>query len=487
MKRTTLTVPTAPERTAVVVPGEAPGATRSWRRMVTGVDPSYGSAYGLSGPWLAAGVAHGFPPGAVVIAVDRVNREWTVRMMRVTDVELVDEKVWTLKTPLGKRVLDYMARRLAPDAAEHRAVRLEPESNPWEGQCRNCRNTVPAQEGHYRRGHGVTHKLGECPPPPPPPDQVRPNRRGEPCLLCGGWVEAYSARALLLSHPIVDDEGTILQRYQATHDTCPPDPVPGPANRRPGWCRTCRRVTHPGEGYWHEDALRHKKCPQAAGGDTWIVRLAREARVGETVECRVDLRGGYGQSWQGLDYRVWRRPDNPPVPLSTPGFRYYSPTYVGIIGVVIDTIGRQALVRAASRGEAHQLLAARAAHVVVPAPGQPARWGVEVIQARSRHMIARMGRMRTWCAELTGRDPDYGFSRKFLRADFDYSEANSTGSRGVMAWWTLHASRVYEARYWEAWKRQVTVFLRVEDGLVVEMTRQEAEAWLAQAATWIAS
>ena len=86
-----------------------------------------------------------------------------------------------------------------------------------------------------------------------------------------------------------------------------------------------------------------------------------------------------------------------------------------------------------------------------------------------------------WLAEIVGLSARYGLDRDFLPAKVDWSESNSSGNRGVYYCWLLETGRVYETHYWTTWTRDHREFLTVDEhGAVVEITRQEVDAWLAR-------
>lgn len=87
-------------------------------------------------------------------------------------------------------------------------------------------------------------------------------------------------------------------------------------------------------------------------------------------------------------------------------------------------------------------------------------------------------RPRAWVARLVGRDAKFGYAREFLRAQRDYAEANSTGSRGVMKWYTLDEGPVYEVSEPISWSHGRRYFCRAERGKVVEITKEDVERWL---------
>ncbi|MDG4795088.1 hypothetical protein [Micromonospora sp. WMMD1082] len=102
--------------------------------------------------------------------------------------------------------------------------------------------------------------------------------------------------------------------------------------------------------------------------------------------------------------------------------------------------------------------------------------GVEWTGRRVRDPINR----RPWAAEIIGLHERYGFDRRFLTARVDYSDASSTGNRGVWFWWTFASGHVYEVSYRTSWgsghhRRYLTVS---DDGDVIDMSAEEVRQWL---------
>lgn len=85
---------------------------------------------------------------------------------------------------------------------------------------------------------------------------------------------------------------------------------------------------------------------------------------------------------------------------------------------------------------------------------------------------------RTWVARITGADERFGLKREFVRPQMkDYSDANSTGSRGVYAYYAL-SDGIYEINSRETWKRSRRYFVRVSNTEITEITREEVDEWL---------
>ena len=84
-----------------------------------------------------------------------------------------------------------------------------------------------------------------------------------------------------------------------------------------------------------------------------------------------------------------------------------------------------------------------------------------------------------WAAEITGFDPKYKYTRKFLRCKKDYSRSNSIGSRGIFAEYTLESGHIYQILQQYSWKRSEKYFCAVsEEGDIAELTEEEVINWL---------
>lgn len=497
--RPTLRVPALrATSTAVVVPSIPAGSRGSWRRLVQSIDANAQGAFALCGQRLDAGIAYDVPVGALILAVDKFADHRDVQLLRAADADLEPVKTWQVKAPLGKRVVDFVARRLPDGSQRLEARRLDAVPNRWDSWCRSCRNPVPAGTGRVLWDDGayrfrVYHHPGQCPPPPPPPPVITPNRYSGLCCLCGIWM--YPGEGVALLRDTLDVISG--SRYQPAHSpACPAEGLPGPRNRVGGCCAECGLLVAPGDGYWllhTERAMVHADCPAGLTGPRWVIRARFDEdgyEAGQVRRVRLDLRHG------GMD-----------VPMDVPGRRVLSPTYIELIGVVDQVVdgarGRQwAQIRAATAAEAVDLLAedVQAALLVAPDGGAfPARFGAE-----RRYRVVQPGEMRRvpllgwtvqvprgiavdppWLAEITGRDPDYRYTRQFLRGDQDWQRASSSGKRGVVYYWTLQPGRVYEASYQVSPRRRERVFLRATaDGDVAEISREEVEAWLTHAPVW---
>ncbi|MEV6421786.1 hypothetical protein [Streptomyces sp. NPDC051662] len=468
------------ETTFVVSPPRPEGAVKSWRRMIKAVDPGQKGAFALDGKFLEPGIAYAVSTGAVVVTVDEYPEHRQVVMARVGVAGLETEKEWALKAPLGKRVTDFIGRRLPARAAAHIAVRMDAVPNGFAGWCALCRNEVAARAGRLIAVDGYerkrpAHLVGACLPPPPPPEVIAPNRRAEPCLLCGMWVYAGDGVARLLTSP----EVVTGARYRAAHTACPPDGTPGPANREAGWCGLCQQPVPAGAGYWDIDEreVRHRpgRCPAPEPEQVWWARRPKGEpwlRAGEVRRVQVDLRPArFGRAV----------PDNDPVPATVAGFRVLSPTYIELVARVLECSedGRRqwARVRAATGAEAVELLAAEGAR---EAEAEPAG-----SLLRGSFSAEVLGGVKPWLAEITGRDPEFGWERAFQTAHVDYTNSNRKGTRGAVYHWSLKPNRVYESEYPLSRTRSVREYLMVDaDGDLRTISTEEVIAWLNSGPTW---
>ena len=84
-----------------------------------------------------------------------------------------------------------------------------------------------------------------------------------------------------------------------------------------------------------------------------------------------------------------------------------------------------------------------------------------------------------WVAELIGLDHRYGYKRRFLRPRKDYAKSNSTGSRGVYAWFVIESGKCYEVCEKLSWRHSNRYFCQVTDqGNIVEMDKNEVDEWV---------
>lgn len=85
---------------------------------------------------------------------------------------------------------------------------------------------------------------------------------------------------------------------------------------------------------------------------------------------------------------------------------------------------------------------------------------------------------REWCAEITGFDKKYKFSRLFLKGKVSYLESNSCGSRGVYSFYNLENNKIYEINSPISWKKDDRYFCIVENDRLNKITKDEVAEWL---------
>ncbi|MFJ5122373.1 hypothetical protein [Kitasatospora sp. NPDC088548] len=482
----------------MLVPTVPEGRT-GWRRLVTACPEGAASARTLEGEWLDAGYRCSLPAGALVVGVDCAGEEYEVALHRVDPAApggMAVVKTWIRRSPIGAREIAFVRRRLAPGAAWHRAQGKE-RPNTLAGPCRRCGQQVPPGAGTLSGGKGawvLVHREDIC---PPRPEVLEANRFAGPCAICSGWVPAGTGQALLVNRSEPDRYARALTargrrpaRYAAAHrDTCPPDAPPGPPTTGTTWCTGCGHRIEPGAGHWAAGAHHTGPCPDGppVSGPWWTLRHTTRGPVPDG---------------QLLTVRFVPRPEQPPVPADAPGVRVLDEKgFTELIAVVLDHAqrpGRRTTVqvRPATWPEAEPLLAADLAQALDTRPLDT--------RFRARWIRERICGDRPWVAEITGRDVKFGLRRAFLREERDYEGAlDDRGWRGVLFCWTLRTGRLYEASWpldppVAQWKRlralnfagRVTeerrAFLQVDEaGDVVQLTRQQAEAWLSHRPEWI--
>ena len=85
---------------------------------------------------------------------------------------------------------------------------------------------------------------------------------------------------------------------------------------------------------------------------------------------------------------------------------------------------------------------------------------------------------KPWVAELTGLDDKYGFARRFLPAYRDYANANSAGSRGIVANYLLQEGHLYEVKSYITWHKIDRYFCIVRGGEVKRLCIQDVLQYL---------
>lgn len=475
----------------VLIPATSAEARSGWRRLITGHAPDGTGSRALLGPFLHPGYACTLPLGAMVVTCDKQPDRWLITASTVTSDGLQElHTPWVRRSPLGQREVKYLAKRLAPDAARHTVIdRERPNKEP--GRCRICGQQVPAGEGILTGTHGswrLVHR-SQC---PPRPAELPTNRFAGRCTHCNGWVEVRTGYAVLVdSRPPVEptDADKMAGRYRpAHHAPCPENAPPGPPTAYVEWCASCRQRMPAGAGYWDGRLPRHRnRCADPLPGPTWIVRRRTDKDIPAGTVLRARFTPGPGE---------------PAIPTDAPGARLLGAGGFGeLIAVVIDAAVRpgrrtRAQIRPASWTEAEALLAEDLSGALT---ARPAAQGFT-----ARFVREQIAGDRPWLAEITGRDPLYGFQRSFLRAQLD-ANPDAPRGRGVWYCWTLAPNRVYQASWptepfnprWRelrrrGWSGRMTTeqraFVRTTaEGDVVDIEEKEVEAWLTHAPVWAAT
>jgi hypothetical protein len=76
-----------------------------------------------------------------------------------------------------------------------------------------------------------------------------------------------------------------------------------------------------------------------------------------------------------------------------------------------------------------------------------------------------------WVARLTGFDDKWFFRREFVRGQADWSQAKTTGSRGIFVYYALSPG-IYEINERTSWKRVRRYFIRVKSE-IEEISKEE--------------
>jgi hypothetical protein len=78
----------------------------------------------------------------------------------------------------------------------------------------------------------------------------------------------------------------------------------------------------------------------------------------------------------------------------------------------------------------------------------------------------------TWVARLIGLDEKFTFKREFVQPERDYSQANSTGSRGIYGYYALPPG-IYEVNERVTWRRVRRYFIKVDEAEYKEIDRED--------------
>lgn len=79
-----------------------------------------------------------------------------------------------------------------------------------------------------------------------------------------------------------------------------------------------------------------------------------------------------------------------------------------------------------------------------------------------------------WICEITGFCSKYKYKRNFLKGKYDYSRANSKGSRGIFVEYILESKKIYEIKEDTSWSREERYFCKVnKNGDIIKMEEEE--------------
>ena len=83
-----------------------------------------------------------------------------------------------------------------------------------------------------------------------------------------------------------------------------------------------------------------------------------------------------------------------------------------------------------------------------------------------------------WVAQITGFCSKFKYKREFLPFKKDYSKSNSTGTRGVYAYYILKEGCLYEVSEPTSWNNINRYFCKIENGELVKLSKGEVDEWL---------
>lgn len=82
-----------------------------------------------------------------------------------------------------------------------------------------------------------------------------------------------------------------------------------------------------------------------------------------------------------------------------------------------------------------------------------------------------------WVAEIKGFSEKYNFDRLFIKGTKDYSEANSSGTKGVYMYFFLNKNKLYEACENISFLERKRVFIKTENNIITKISPEEAIEW----------
>jgi predicted heme/steroid binding protein len=92
-----------------------------------------------------------------------------------------------------------------------------------------------------------------------------------------------------------------------------------------------------------------------------------------------------------------------------------------------------------------------------------------------RMTIGERAKSSAWVAEIVDTDRRWKFKRNFLSCNYDYSQANSKGSRGIYKCYFLENDKIYDVSEPVSWKNTARYFLYVENDEAKRITDEEVK------------
>lgn len=84
----------------------------------------------------------------------------------------------------------------------------------------------------------------------------------------------------------------------------------------------------------------------------------------------------------------------------------------------------------------------------------------------------------SWVSEITDFDKKFKYKRVFVNGQWDYSEANSIGSRGIFVYYHLEENKIYDVKSQTSWNNFDRYFCQIKNGEIVKITEKEVDEWV---------
>ena len=92
-----------------------------------------------------------------------------------------------------------------------------------------------------------------------------------------------------------------------------------------------------------------------------------------------------------------------------------------------------------------------------------------------KKVVGERAKSSAWIAEIVDFDKRWGYKRNFVTCKYDYSQANSKGSRGVYKCYFLENDKVYEVSKPVSWKNTARYFLHIENDEAKRITDESVK------------